>query len=99
MMMMMMMMMMMIFLMMIQVKPTTVDEWTKVGYDNDGSAGDLDAEGVLISIFPTKTNNLPRISDVTMDACIPRPGIRVLLSVCLSLCLQKNTQHCNLSLS
>ena len=70
-----------------QVEPSDVDQWTKVSYTDDGSTGDYVSVGVIISIFASPTyQQLPGVSDVTMDACLPRLG-NTLLHLCVSVCL------------
>jgi len=75
---------------MTQVEPSDVDQWTKVSFTNDGSSGDYVSAGVIISIFSSHTyQQLPGVSDVTMDACLPRPcnDSAAYMSVCLSVSL------------
>ena len=75
-----------------QVEPSDVDQWNKVSYTDDGSAGDYVSTGVIISIFASHTyQQLPGVSDVTMDVCLPRPcndsASSTSLSVSLFLCV------------
>jgi len=55
------------------VEPNDVTQWTPVDYVANGGVSDFTAAGVIITIFGAgELFDTPRVSAVTMEACIPR---------------------------